>query len=284
MINILIVLEGERTETDFFNSLLQRFDLQAKLCVVGTNLYTLYHKCKQYNFDCDVKDVLKELVDESTKKLLEQKFTYTYLVFDADLHHKKPEQRGQSIPIEVLIKQNFPQLIEMAQHFTDETDPSIGRLYINYPMMESYRYCDKFDDDNYLSATISIAQMGNFKRLASQMNLSGIKPSEYKRTDFSNLIRMNIKRLQLIATENLNSNLPYYLYKAISEAASIASNQYASAEEKQELHVINTSLFIILDYFGNRNNFYDHMISYPEKQVSTNSETKALNKETCTIS
>lgn len=111
MINILIILEGERTETDFFESLLQKFDLQAKLCVVGTNLYTLYHKCKQYHFDCDVKDVLKELVNETTKEMLNQKFTYIYLVFDADLHHKAPEQRGQSIPIEVLIKQNFLQLI-----------------------------------------------------------------------------------------------------------------------------------------------------------------------------
>lgn len=45
---ILIVLEGERTEPDFFQSILQRFELNAELCVVGTNLYTLYHKCKEY--------------------------------------------------------------------------------------------------------------------------------------------------------------------------------------------------------------------------------------------
>ena len=55
---ILIVLEGERTEPDFFQSILQRFELNAELCVVGTNLYTLYHKCKEYFFDCDIKDVL----------------------------------------------------------------------------------------------------------------------------------------------------------------------------------------------------------------------------------
>ena len=231
MINILIILEGERTETDFFELLLQKFVLQAKLCVVGTNLYTLYHKCKQYHFDCDVKDVLKELVNETTKEMLNQKFTYIYLVFDADLHHKAPEQRGQSIPIEVLIKQNFLQLIEMAYHFTDETDTFIGRLYINYPMMESYRYCDMFDDENYLSATVSITQMRNFKRLASKMKLSGIKPSKYERTDFSNLIRMNVKRLQLMGNENLDSNLSYRV--TIHSPTSSAQQTMKAEHQKQ---------------------------------------------------
>ena len=71
MMRILIVLEGERTEPDFFQSILQRFELNAELCVVGTNLYTLYHKCKEYFFDCDIKDVLKELIrDDETKKRL----------------------------------------------------------------------------------------------------------------------------------------------------------------------------------------------------------------------
>lgn len=108
---ILIVLEGERTEPDFFQSILQRFELNAELCVVGTNLYTLYHKCKEYFFDCDIKDVLKELIrDDETKKRLDQKFAYTYLVFDADLHHKAPEQRGLSVSTKELLADNFPKL------------------------------------------------------------------------------------------------------------------------------------------------------------------------------
>ena len=104
---ILIVLEGERTEPDFFQSILQR-------CVVGTNLYTLYHKCKEYFFDCDIKDVLKELIrDDETKKRLDQKFAYTYLVFDADLHHKAPEQRGLSVSTKELLADNFPNILQM---------------------------------------------------------------------------------------------------------------------------------------------------------------------------
>lgn len=111
MMKILIVLEGERTEPDFFQSLLQKFELNAELCVVGTNLYTLYHRCKEYDFECDIRDVLKEIIkDNATQAMLEQKFAYTYLVFDADLHHKAPDQRGKTIPPEKLIEDNFQKL------------------------------------------------------------------------------------------------------------------------------------------------------------------------------
>ena len=51
MMRILIVLESERTEPDFFQSILQKFELHAELCVIGTDLYTLYHKCEEYSFN-----------------------------------------------------------------------------------------------------------------------------------------------------------------------------------------------------------------------------------------
>lgn len=255
---ILIVLEGERTEPNFFQSFLPKFDLNAELCVVGTNLYTLYHRCKLYNFECDVKDVLKELVkDESIIKLLDQNFAYTYLVFDADLHHKAPEQRNQSIPIEDLVNKNFSQLIEMAKHFSNETDPSIGRLYINYPMMESYRYCDDFYDSNYLSALVSVDEIRNFKQLASKMKQSGIPLEKYERNNFTNLIYMNVKKLKLLSSESIRAFPSYDEYQKISESKMIAENQYEKVKTEQQLYVLNTSLFIVLDYFGNKNGFYD---------------------------
>lgn len=72
----------------------------------------------------------------------------------------------------------------MAEYFTDETDPSIGRLYINYPMMESFRYCDTFKDDQYLSTTIPIGALHNFKRFASERKLSGISITTYQKDEF----------------------------------------------------------------------------------------------------
>lgn len=261
MMKILIVLEGERTEPDFFQSLLQKFELNAELCVVGTNLYTLYHRCKEYDFECDIRDVLKELIrDDATQAMLEQKFAYTYLVFDADLHHKAPDQRGKTIPPEKLIEDNFQKLLEMAEYFTDETDPSIGRLYINYPMMESFRYCDTFKDDQYLFTTIPIGALHNFKRFASERKLSGISITTYQKENFIDLIRMNIQRLKNLSDEHA-AVLSYQAYQILSEAQEVAAKQYDMVQGKQALFVLNTCLFIILDYFGNRDHFYDGLVS-----------------------
>ena len=182
------------------------------------------------------------------------------MVFDADLHHKAPEQRGLSVPTKELLADNFPKLIEMAEHFTDETDPSIGRLYINYPMMESFRYCKTFDDDQYLSATIQVDMLGKFKSLASQMKLSGIAVTEYKKEDFVKLMQMNIERLKNLS-KDCPGTLSYQTYQNISVAQEIATKQYDMVLDKQELWVLNTCLFLILDYFGNRNGFYDSIIS-----------------------
>lgn len=257
MEKILIVLEGERTEADFFYHILPKFDIDAELCVVGTNLYTLYHKCKNYNFEADIRDVLKEIIkDTEIKKLMDQKFTYTYLVFDADLQHKAPEKRGEEVSINELITENLPKLIEMAEYFTDETDPSIGRLYINYPMMESFRYCNKFDDEQHISAKIPIDDMKNFKQLASKMKLAGIPIGKYERTDFENLMRMNVKRLIFVVNGKFDVFPDYNAYQNISEAQNIALKQHEMATSVQELYVLNTSILIILDYYGNRDNFY----------------------------
>ena len=257
MEKILIVLEGERTEADFFYHILPKFDIDAELCVVGTNLYTLYHKCKNYNFEADIRDVLKEIIkDTEIKKLMDQKFTYTYLVFDADLQHKAPEKRGEEVSINELITENLPKLIEMAEYFTDETDPSIGRLYINYPMMESFRYCNKFDVEQHISAKISIDDMKNFKQLASKMKLAGIPIGKYERTDFENLMRMNVKRLIFVVNGKFDVFPDYNAYQNISEAQNIALKQHEMATSVQELYVLNTSILIILDYYGNRDNFY----------------------------
>lgn len=259
---ILIALEGERTESDFFQSILQKFGLNADLCIVGTNLYTLYHKCKDYHFECDVKDVLKELVKkDDEKEKLEQKFAYTYLVFDADLHHKAPNQRDTAVSIEELLTNNFPKLIEMAEHFTDETDPSIGRLYINYPMMESFRYCDTFNDERYLSSTVPIANIRNFKQLASEKKLNGICVTKYTKINFTDLIHMNIKRLKPLSDDHFDVFPSYKVYQTVSEAQKIAKKQHNMVKIKKELYVLNTSLFIILDYFGNKNGFYDDIVS-----------------------
>ena len=253
---ILVIVEGKVTEPKFFACLFNKFEIQAEIVVASTNLYSLYDKMRSYDFNCDVKDVLKEILSSDTEcSELDQKFAYTYLIFDSDLHHKSPNQRNQEVLIESLVEENFQKLKTMASYFTDETDPSVGRLYINYPMMESYRYLDNFSDRSYLQSDISICDMGTFKSFASQKTLSGLDIKKYTRNNFVDLIRLNTEKLSIISGD---TEIPTYVkYQQISTSDRIAEKQYNLANTLKKLSVLNTSLFIILDYFGNRDDFYD---------------------------
>lgn len=253
---ILIVVEGDRTENELFSCLFDRFGIQAEIVVASNSLYSLYSRMKSYHFECDVKDAVKELMSpDKDRSLLDQKFAYTYLVFDSDLQNKQPNQRGLDIPIEKLVETNFNMLEEMAEYFTDETDPSIGRLYINYPMMESYRYCDSFSDESYLDSIIEIDKMAKFKSLASEKKLAGVQIQRYTKDNFLDLIRLNIRKLGILF--NKTSILPYPEYQFLSDQNTIAKKQHNSANSCQCLSILNTSLLIIVDYFGNRNDFYN---------------------------
>lgn len=134
-VNILIIVEGSKTEPNFFNRLSDVFGLKFDIYCLETNIYSLYKKMKEIDFNGDIKDVLSE-IHQDKKEMLSKKFAYTYLIFDCDAHHsRKNESRTQ----EEIVLDNLAKLSEMAKYFIDETDPSKGKLYINYPMMESYR-------------------------------------------------------------------------------------------------------------------------------------------------
>lgn len=124
--NILIIVEGARTEPAFFNRLLGVFDQNFEIYCFGTNIYTLYKRMKEIEFNGDLKSVLIELHPEQ-RELLSKKFAYTYLVFDCDVHHPKKEDIRC---IEEIIADNFSKLREMAEYFVDETDPSVGSFIL----------------------------------------------------------------------------------------------------------------------------------------------------------
>lgn len=257
-IKILIVVEGEKTEPDFFGCYMNKFGINAEVFIVKNNLYSLYYKMKKYNFYCDVKDVLIEL-NPSNREILNNKFTYTYLIFDSDLQHHGKNFDSQQTSIVDLSEENFKKLKEMAAYFTNETDPSIGRLYINYPMMESYRYCDDFCDEDYINAVVSVEKMKEFKRISSSKKLARISVKKYSKDNFSDLIGLNVRKLHYMTYPTQLSFPTYDIFLEISSCIGIANLQFTKMKNDNLLSVLNTSLFLVLNYFGNRDKFYDKL-------------------------
>lgn len=209
---------------------------------------------KEIEFNGDLKSVLIELHPEQ-RELLSKKFAYTYLVFDCDVHHPKKEDIRC---IEEIIADNFSKLREMAEYFVDETDPSVGKLYINYPMMESYRDCDDFFDENYKSTMVSLPAILSYKKDVGKRKLSRVRVDSYTEKQFSLLVLQNIYKLNVILTDTW-SKLSYEEYLIQSSAKRILLAEQDIAKRSKMLSVINTSIFILSDYFGNRDGFYDKL-------------------------
>lgn len=252
--NILIIVEGAKTEPAFFKSLLHVFDQNFEIYCLETNIYTLYKKMKEIEFNGDLNALLTE-IHPNQRDTLSKKFAYTYLVFDCDVHHPK---KDDSRSIEKIVADNFSKLLEMSEYFVDETDPSVGKLYINYPMMESYRDCDSFFDKNYKSAMVTLSDIPSYKMNVGKRILSHIHVNNYTKQQFLSLVLQNIYKLNEILNGTWHKP-SYEEYLTQSNAKRILLAEQNIADKLKALSVINTSLFIISDFFGNRNGFYDNL-------------------------
>jgi hypothetical protein len=179
------------------------------------------------------------------------------LVFDFDAHHREIGEKG--LDIDTVVHNNIAKLREMANFFTNETDPTIGRLYINYPMMESYRDCNAFFDEEYRDTTISIDDIPRYKHIAGQKKLASVHIGKYTKDNFSDLTRMNIYKLHKL-TKSIWGGLPYNEYVNLSTTETILNCQAQKIDAERKIDILNTALFIVADYFGNRDGFYDTLI------------------------
>ena len=188
-IKTLVIVEGERAEPAFCKSIETAYSLNFSIYCLGTNIYSLYKKLEEYEFNADIKKILMELHPECSE-VLSQKFAYTYLFFDLDPHHTK---KDESRTVDQIICENIEKIKEMAAYFTDETDPTIGKLYINYPMLESYRDCDMPFDPNYQDEYVNIGDIGSFKQYVGSKKMAGKHLDKYTEEDFKKYRKEYVK-------------------------------------------------------------------------------------------
>jgi hypothetical protein len=119
----------------------------SKMLIYGTNIYQLYNDIvKEYgeewaeeNMDIDLPFVIskKQYPDKLRYK---EDFTNIILVFDYERHDT-----------------NFSEekILKMQRCFVDAAD--MGRLYINYPMIESYRHLCQLPDDDFAERKVPVS-------------------------------------------------------------------------------------------------------------------------------
>ena len=255
---ILFVFEGEYREPELFATIQKMFfpkDNERIAYSFGNNIYELYNELSKLDDAGDLVSLLQERcsgqADNPFEGLNSSDFSEIYLFFDYDFQNKNLE-----------LSEINRQLKEMLSIFNDETE--YGKLYINYPMIESIRYTKELPDDKYYEYVVSRAECSSFKRLAADF-------SAYSSLDFilidprKELSELSEKKLRSLRDnwENLkvqNVNKANYICHAKNEKPNkkeevsqmlIFESQLQKHvnKEQSEVAILNAFPLFLYEYF-----------------------------------
>lgn len=258
---MLFIVEGEKTEPSFFLRMFECLGIDIEIVPVCVNIYVLYRHLSDNSFMLDIDKAILELpsVSEKDKRKIRNsgEFLFTYLVFDFDIQNYDISESENYLDGLNIIK-------EMLNHFNDETDNTIGKLYINYPMFESYRDCKSSFENKYRGAFVDLCDLKKYKQIVDSRG-NTIDSKRLSLCDFEKLLIMNICKAYYIISNNWG--MPEY--KTYTEEISqmmILNSELISMINKNRIEVINTSVLMLIDYKGNRDGYYDYLNRLYEEQ------------------
>lgn len=158
---ILFVLEGERPDLRLYKSMMEACGVAGDTvaAVYGCNIDALYHEMKDLGEGADIVDVLRMKYQDDESSPFKgvsrsDQFSEIYLIFDYDFHdvNRSPEELNN-------------QLSYLLSFFDEETEH--GKLYINYPMIESIRYTKELPDPYYYHYSVSREECRSFKQISA---------------------------------------------------------------------------------------------------------------------
>ena len=142
---ILVLVEGAKTDLRLMKKLLTLYGIEKNHEIISynTNIYTLYNKMfKDMKPDeVDLLQLLKENEPNQEKReIFDERYSDVLLVFDLD--PQDPQFSAEKI-------------IEMLEYFKESSD--MGKLYINYPMVEAFYHMRSIPDEDFYSYSVTLA-------------------------------------------------------------------------------------------------------------------------------
>lgn len=242
---ILLITEG-KDDSKFFNRIKTLFNINVEIVYINANIYKLYNRMKAEEFNCNVKNLVLECLPSNIssnelndyKNKLKDKYAYIYFVFDFDIQHHEINEDND-------INKNCEKIRIMLEELNNETDETRGKLYINYPMMESFKDINSFDDIEFISSYISVDDIKKYKSIVSSKRLHGKDILSYSIDNFVAIFILNINKLFYINNiSQKNKNIFLELTKGI--------NIYHKIKDKIDkdcmIYVLNTSIFFLSDF------------------------------------
>ena len=263
---ILFVFEGKEREPLLFRTIQNLFfqkETDAFVCTYNSNIYSLYSKLKKYDvFDGvsapgDTVSILNEILeskgDHTLSDIVVSDVSQIYLFFDYDFHDNR-----------LTLEENNHRIEEMLHYFSDETEN--GKLYINYPMVDSIRYTRQLPDSEYLSYTVTRDTCKNFKRDAAQFSfypsldhlLISSNPNEKEESKQSRLITARENWLHLTHMNVAKANdichdtpeIPVHIEDIAQKEIFYAQIEKYVHSEDCRVAILNAFPIFIYEYWG----------------------------------
>ena len=226
MSKILLVVEGDKDEPrilgDQSRGLLSLMGTEYEVVPFSNPIYELYDAYIKGEYD----DLVAYLVAEKGLKLKEgvlpkNAFSAVYLVFDFEPQYQKYSD------------EKIRKLLEL---FDDET--KLGKLYINYPMLESYYHLKNLPDREYNNRVVSLDNLTGkiYKKLVHEETC--LKSNKIGRRELCQIIFHNYYKSKFI----LKTGDKYIDYGALLE------NQLSRKNKNNEIYVLSTFPVLVVDY------------------------------------
>lgn len=237
--DLLFITEGEKDEPIFIEKMLKKCitNVEYKIYSYTTTIHTLarklFSKNGEIDEDLDIKGVLKEEeTDLIKRRILEKNYTDIILVFDFEPHCDSPE---------------FEKIKKMLEYFNDSAN--MGKLYINYPMMQSYKHLKKMPDIDFKNRKVARVDATKYKEIVN--NESHYKNlGKYNYPIFMKIIGHHLMKANYILNKRyeLMSKNEFISLDYIK----IYNIERKSNREDDMIDVLNTFVFFIVEYNSTR--------------------------------
>ena len=233
---VLFIVEGDSDEVQFLRNMFskcfsqQNYDIYSYKTNIHILAQVLFNEYPDFESDeIDIKLVLRSLEDNEYKRsILSQQYRDVYLIFDFDPQHDTP---------------HFDTVRRMLAFFNDSTDR--GKLFINYPMMQSFKHFSTLPDDTFCTKKVNTAQLSRYKELVgNESNYTDV--TKYSYLTFFSLAVHHLRKANYILSGKYE--LPevdvYYTWNSLD----LYDKQCALFNTQGEVYVINTCIFMLMDF------------------------------------
>lgn len=250
---ILFVFEGDEREPRLYRTLERLYFPKENdniICSFGNNIYNLYNELLEYGGDGDIVSVMRERLadkgDSTLDGIRSSDISEIFLFFDYDFQNSQLSLGEINQRVE-----------EMLTLFADETDN--GKLYINYPMIESIRYTKELPDTEYVNYIVCREDCRDFKQLACDFSdydsldyilfKDGEIPTKEKyikvKDNWQYLKQMNVCKANLLVT---GQNMMPTEKDIINQQAIFNNQRLKYVDSEESVAILNSFPIFIYEY------------------------------------